>query len=698
MKTRNLFSSPKLSAPVFVFLGIVIISFIFIPQIQAQTAPGDDDAHVLSTDLLKELGVFQGSKDLGKSQSFNRLKAKVEKRKNAMLKMFGHPDKFLRHAFSDDLRKQFPPQVQSMIEEKIQAEGLFKVIYEEDFVNEKSVIHYLLEEMNGHGKSFKLHFAGEIPNWKTDDHIMVKGHRLDENIVLGLDSGATASTTASASSSLVAGEQKTAVILANFQNKSMECSAASVNSLMFSTVNSYYKEVSFNHVSLAGNVLGPFTIPHNSTDSCSYSSWGSSLHNAALAAGIDLSAFTRLIYVFPNNSCSSTASGYGTVGGSPSKSWILGYCDRKEVYAHEFGHNLGMHHASTPTNEYGDYSDVMGYSWSAFFHQNAPHKVQMGWVPGGNVVDVSQSGTYTLNMLEQSSASTQALKISKPDTQEFYFLGFRAPFNRDAALTSTYAHKTNVHKFKGGSNKTYFLSGLGDGISFRDDLNGVSVTQVAHTATSSTVAVNFFAPVCGKANPLVTISPSSQSATPGKGLAYTLSITNKHSSSCAAAMFALSNVSLPGGFSGSFTPSTISLASGAVGTVQWVVNSSASSAVGSYAISAKAVDMSDTTKTASVSGTYVVFVDFEPPVVSIIKPANMVKVKGNISVEASASDNKGVGKVEFYVDGKLSSTDASAPYSFFLNGNKLSTGQHAVMALGYDVAGNTASSSITIVK
>src|SRR5436190_17227007 len=54
--------------------------------------------------------------------------------------------------------------------------------------------------------------------------------------------------------------------------------------------------------------------------------------------------------------------------------------------------------------------------------------------------------------------------------------------------------------------------------------------------------------------------------------------------------------------------------------------------------------------------------DTIPPTTSITSLANGATVSGTISVTASASDNVGVTKVEFYVDGALQTTDTTSPY------------------------------------
>jgi hypothetical protein len=66
---------------------------------------------------------------------------------------------------------------------------------------------------------------------------------------------------------------------------------------------------------------------------------------------------------------------------------------------------------------------------------------------------------------------------------------------------------------------------------------------------------------------------------------------------------------------------------------------------------------------------------------------------GVITLNATASDNVGVSRVEFYVDGALKATDSSLPYSATLDSTTLANGTHALVARAYDAAGNVGSSS-----
>ena len=81
--------------------------------------------------------------------------------------------------------------------------------------------------------------------------------------------------------------------------------------------------------------------------------------------------------------------------------------------------------------------------------------------------------------------------------------------------------------------------------------------------------------------------------------------------------------------------------------------------------------------------------DTTPPTVS----ASESGTSGTITLSASASDNVGVTNVEFYVDGVLVGSDATAPYSMTLNSTTLADGSHALTAKAFDAAGNNSLSS-----
>jgi hypothetical protein len=89
-------------------------------------------------------------------------------------------------------------------------------------------------------------------------------------------------------------------------------------------------------------------------------------------------------------------SGGGVARSEFKRAWVFD-STRGPVYAHELGHTLGVDHASTPSGDYGDGSDVMGHG---FFQFNGPHRAQLGWLPADSVLAVTRSGTYRIGVLE----------------------------------------------------------------------------------------------------------------------------------------------------------------------------------------------------------------------------------------------------------------------------------------------------------
>ena len=81
------------------------------------------------------------------------------------------------------------------------------------------------------------------------------------------------------------------------------------------------------------------------------------------------------------------------------------------------------------------------------------------------------------------------------------------------------------------------------------------------------------------------------------------------------------------------------------------------------------------------------------PLVSITNPINNGYVSGAITIDAIASDNIGVTKVEFYKDSAATpfATDTTSPYSVVTT---LSNGAHTLYAKAYDSTGNIGISSI----
>jgi chitodextrinase len=87
--------------------------------------------------------------------------------------------------------------------------------------------------------------------------------------------------------------------------------------------------------------------------------------------------------------------------------------------------------------------------------------------------------------------------------------------------------------------------------------------------------------------------------------------------------------------------------------------------------------------------------DTTAPTVSISSPGSGSNLSGTQNINLSASDNVGVSKVEWYLDGALQASKTTSPYSFSWNTLAVSNGPHSLSAKAYDAAGNIGTSTAT---
>jgi hypothetical protein len=130
------------------------------------------------------------------------------------------------------------------------------------------------------------------------------------------------------------------------------------------------------------------------------------------------------------------------------------------------------------------------------------------------------------------------------------------------------------------------------------------------------------------------------------------------------------------------------------GTTATGVNASHAFANAGTTAVARAVTFTATDSTgvsASASRTITVnpAADAQPPALSVSE----VGSTGTITFHATASDNTGVTKVEFYVDGNLAGSSATVPYALSIDSTTLTSATHTLTGKAYDAAGNVGTSS-----
>lgn len=116
---------------------------------------------------------------------------------------------------------------------------------------------------------------------------------------------------------------------------------------------------------------------------------------------------------------------------------------------------------------------------------------------------------------------------------------------------------------------------------------------------------------------------------------------------------------------------------------------------GAVALTALASDAAGNTATSTANVTVSNVSDTTPPSVSITSPMAGSRVAGNVSVTASTSDNVGVAKVDLYVNGVLTATSTTAPFTTRFKAPK---GTIKLQLKAFDAAGNAGLSPLITVS
>ena len=523
------------------------------------------------------------------------------------------------------------------VEEEV--EGELEILYEDSDAGSR-----ILFGLKTATERLWLHFAGTEPtHLMTGARVRVRGVRNQNLLALGGGNGnkkGNVEEVTPAPPLNVIGERRVLMILVNFQDKpDQPYTVADTQNVLFGDTSDFMMENSYQQTWLSGNVAGWYTIPFTSTV-CDIFSIATYAKEAATAAGYNLAAYSHYVYAFPQNACGG--QGVGTVGGSPSESWIIGSLDLK-VLGHELGHNFGLYHSRAldcgnsvlGTNcsvfEYGDRIDTMGNVSAGHF--NAFQKERLGWLDyniSPPITTVQENGLYTIESLETVGNGPKALAILKstdPTTgqQTWYYVEHRQAVGFDSFLETNNNVLNGIVVHTGSpsnGNSSYLLDmtpasasqnwsdwsdpALVVGRNFFDPDSGVTISTVSVGSTGAVVSVNFASPACVHAKPSVTISPSQgPMVLAGTAVTYTVSVTNNDPSNCLASSFAL-QATLPTGWQAAIATSTLTLNPGMSASTNLTVASPITASRGTYSFSVSATNTAAPTFTASSTATYVI--------------------------------------------------------------------------------------------
>ena len=714
--TNSCARAARLARTALTLLGALVLAGLMLDTSDAlghgssKTAPlvnqsSQGSATELTRRLLALHAEWQRGDEEARAAAMKSLVNVAAAREQRLLELIvDQPDAVLREAMPARTRASLPAAIRGFVETEETLEGDLEVFHEDGFAGSR--YRYFLA---GQSDRVELHFASDPPELETGDRVRIRGLKVRGH--MALSSGRTQMTVLAAALPNTLGEQKTLVILVNFQDKPTQTwvSPAQAKGIVFTdatSVSNFFFETSYEQTWLTGDAVGVFTIATNSSN-CDTNGIANQARQAASNAGANLSNYRRLVYAFPSNSGCGWW-GLGSVGGNPSQAWINGSF-QNGVVAHEMGHNLGLYHShalecgttvigSSCTNiEYGDTMDTMGSAVPPK-HFNAPQKERLGWLNYGispPITTVQSDGVYTIDPIETMGTGPKALRVKTP-AGDWYYVEYRQAFGFDA---STVANNTNVrtgvlvHLWLQQSPNSIYLLDMTAGTTswndpalavngvFTDSAAGISISPVWAEETAGvniTVGGGGGGPTCVEANPGVAISPPSQQGAPGEALTYSVSITNKDSA-CPTATFGAS-AALPSGWTATFTPSTLNLGPGATGTTSMKVTSSAAAPSGNNTISAVATNTGDTAFKGSGAATYQVQADvgggsftddFNRPNASILGNG-WSKVGGTLSIQSNQVVTGTARSTHMAVQGGLTGATQNASARFASMNNSVS--------------------------
>ena len=415
----------------------------------------------INTDISKSLKEYSSQRLPAQREQLIKF---IQERKKAFIEAIRqNPDAAIFTSFPSTDLSALSSLTKNCVEQYAEQEGTLEVVIADYFDENFSIEQYTL--ITDASERIVLHPARGLKDTLiSGTQVKVKGKKIDNDMIFDGTSSLSDNSPLGGIDVLsqpgnppVLGDQKTLVLLVNFQNVSEAFVSLDDAKRIMDDFRSHTYENSYHKAWTSGviepnrgaDVFGWYEIPLAST--CS---WGSVLNAAAQRANevnesLDFTQYSRLMVVAPfscgwGGIASTDKIIYDTPDGRVlmSVGAVTSFVPLERLFltiGHEIGHGFGNNHdsrifcgneifSSTPNicqnYEYGGYS-IMGNRYPAYY--SALMREYLGWLDSeSDIIDVQQDGTYIFRSLDSLEAGVKAMKIKRYDGRYDDYLNLTA--------------------------------------------------------------------------------------------------------------------------------------------------------------------------------------------------------------------------------------------------------------------------------